>query len=59
MQDKNKAKELWDSLYCILKDQGIDYRYANKEKALIFALMKGLINKEEYKIMREYIFDKK
>lgn len=52
---KDRASELWGCLYEILEEQGIAYRYSYKEKALMFALTKGLINQEEYEIMKNNI----
>lgn len=49
---KDRASELWEYLYEILEEQGIAYRYSYKEKAFVFALTKGLINQEEYEIMK-------
>lgn len=55
---KDMANELWECLYEILEEQGIAYRYSNKEKALVFALTKGLINQEEYEIMKNNTLSK-
>lgn len=49
---KDRVSELWECLYEILEEQGIAYRYSNKEKALVFALTRGLISQEEYEIMK-------
>lgn len=52
---KDRASELWGCLYEILEEQGIAYRYSYKEKALMFALTRGLISQEEYEIMKNNI----